>query len=146
MTWPGTWLVATGVIHTIFGIAAFHATLVTIWREGLWNTVNGQPVREMAYWFLFFGFVLILFGLALRQMARAGVRVAQGLGWGLLAVTVAGAVVMPLSGVWLLLVPSVGLILQPRVGTNDDRCREPAIPSRTPITPEPAHTGSNDAP
>ena len=32
------------------------------WLSGLFNTVNGQPVREAAFWFLFSGFALMILG------------------------------------------------------------------------------------
>ncbi len=54
--WIGRSIIIIGLLHTIFGLIAFRSTLALLLREGIINTVNGQPDREMAFWFIFFGF------------------------------------------------------------------------------------------
>lgn len=110
--WIGRTLVAIGLLHTVFGVVAFRSVWEALFQEGLLNTVNRQPLREAAYWFLFFGFVLLLLGALIDWCEAQQSRLPAFLGWGLLAMTLVGVVVMPISGMWLALIPTVGLIRQ----------------------------------
>ena len=112
MKWPGYALIVIGVIHTIFGVAAFRATLHLLIAAGVWNTINGEPEREMAFWFLYFGFVLMILGALLVRLAREGPPVPRFVGWALLAITLVGVLVMPASGFRLVLIPVGGLLLK----------------------------------
>ena len=72
--------------------------------------MNGQPERMWAFWFLYFGFVLLLVGELLVWLAASGHAVPRFVGWALLARTLVGVVVMPASGFWLMLIPVAGLL------------------------------------
>ena len=113
--WIGRTLVAIGAVHTVFGVVVFSPVWAALFHEGVWNTVNQQPLREAAYWFLFFGFVVLLLGALVDWCEAQQRRLPAFLGWGLLAMTLGGVVVMPVSGMWLALVPAIGLIRQQTV-------------------------------
>lgn len=110
--WIGKSIVAIGVIHCMFGSIVFRKTLAELSREGFWNTVNGQPQREFAFWFIFFGVMAILLGLLMDWCERKFHELPVFLGWGLLALTVVCCTLMPISGGWLLLIPSLGAIVR----------------------------------
>ncbi|UOQ71804.1 DUF6463 family protein [Hymenobacter cellulosilyticus] len=110
--WIGRTLLGIGLLHTVFAIVVFSPIWAALVREGLLNTVNQQPLREAAYWFLFFGFVVLLLGALIDWCEAQGSRLPVFLGWGLLAMTIVGVVVMPVSGMWLALIPAIGLIRQ----------------------------------
>jgi hypothetical protein len=116
--WIGRALIAVGVIHTLFGLVSFRGTLGQLVSEGLWNTVHGQPEREYAFWFLVTGLMLLLFGGLVHSNERGGRRLPPAIAWGLLLLTVAIVVIMPVSGGWLLLPPAIGAVLKrsPRTG------------------------------
>jgi hypothetical protein len=99
---------AIGVLHTVVGLAIFRATLKELLAEGLVNTVHGQPMRELAFWFLFFGFLGILLGALVDWCEARGQRLPAFLGLGLLALAAVCVTLMPVSGGWLLLVPALG--------------------------------------
>ena len=67
VAWIGRWLLAVGLIHLSFGLVFMHDTLGLLWSEGLWNTVNGQPVREAVFWFFCTGIVLLIVGALVHQ-------------------------------------------------------------------------------
>ena len=113
--WIGRALLAIGLLHTAFAVVVFSPVWAALVREGGWNTVNRQPLREAAYWFLFFGFVVLLLGALVDWCEAQEYRLPAFLGWGLLAMTVGGVLVMPLSGMWLALVPAIGLVRQQAV-------------------------------
>lgn len=112
--WIGKSIMIIGAIHTMFGFVVFHSTLAEIIREGFVNTVNGQPVREMAFWFIVFGFLAIFFGLFVDWSEREGLKLPKFFGWGLLALMLIIVTIMPISGGWTLLIPAIGAILRSR--------------------------------
>lgn len=110
--WIGRALIAVGVIHTLFGLISFQSILGQLVSEGLWNTVHGQPEREYAFWFLVTGLMLLLFGGLVHSNERDGRRLPPAIAWGLLLLTVAMVLIMPVSGGWLLLPPAIGAVLK----------------------------------
>ncbi len=119
MVWIGRGLFAVGVIHLLFGIFFMHTTLAVLWSEGLLNTVNGQPPREAVFWFLCTGIMLLLAGVLVDRMERERLaipRFATGL---FAALTVTGVVVMPISGIWLLIPPVVGMLYRRRPSSEE---------------------------
>ena len=107
--WIGKTLFAIGVIHSFFGFFFMRGTLALLWSEGLFNTVNGQPRREAVFWFLYTGFLLVIIGALIDRLERSGFRFPAFLGWSFLALTTVGVLVMPISGIWLLIPPVVGM-------------------------------------
>lgn len=116
--WIGKAIVIIGIIHSAFGFAVLHSTLAEIVSEGLVNTVNGQPMREFAFWFLFFGFLAIIFGAFVNWCERQQINLPQFFGWSLFALTLALVVIMPASGGWTMFVPAVGAIRRYRYSTK----------------------------
>jgi Family of unknown function (DUF6463) len=108
--WIGIAVAAVGVLHTLFGLVGFRGLWSELLREGLVNTVHGQPEREFAFWFLFLGIWAILLGALVHRWEVEHGRLPGFFGWSLLAITIAMLVPMPASGAWLLLVPAVGAI------------------------------------
>jgi len=112
--WIGKSIMIIGAIHSAFGFVVFRSTLAEIIRDGLVNTVNGQPMREFAFWFIVFGFLAIIFGMFVDWCERQGVKLPKFFGWSLLALTLIIVTIMPISGGWLLFIPTIGAILRAR--------------------------------
>jgi hypothetical protein len=110
--WIGKTLIGIGIAHSIGGFAWFHPILNTLFGEGLFNTiaVNGNLEREAAFWFLFAGFALMLIGGLVNRLERLGENLPPFLGWGFAALTTVGAIIMPVSGFWLLIIPTIAMI------------------------------------
>lgn len=119
MAWIGKWLFAVGVIHLSFGLAFMHEILTLLWSEGLWNTVNGQPPREAVFWFLCTGAVLLIVGVLVNQFEREGFGIPRFVTWTFAGLVVVGIVVMPISGIWLLIPPAVGMLLRSRKASEE---------------------------
>lgn len=109
--WIGPWLMVVAAIHTVFGFVFFAPTLGGMLGRGLFNSVGQDAMAGAATWFLLFGGPLALvawqIGLAEQRAAWAELRV---LGWGILALTILGLLLMPMSGFWLALPASWGLL------------------------------------
>lgn len=118
LVWIGKAIMIIGAIHTAFGLVVFRSTLAELAGENFVNTVNGQPLREFAFWFIAFGLLGIIFGMLVDWCERKIVELPKFLGWGLLALTLAMLIVMPISGGWLLLPPAFGAILRARKLTD----------------------------
>ncbi len=112
MAWIGKWFFAVGVIHSLFGFLFMRSTLGVLWSEGMLNTVNGQPPREAVFWFLYTGFLLLMLGVLIDQVERRSLAIPWFVPWGFAVLTVVGIVVMPISGIWLLVPPAAGMLLR----------------------------------
>lgn len=112
--WMGRWLLAVAALHTLFGLLVFAGPLQQLLHLGVFDAVGADPLLGAVTWFLLFGAPLALLGQALslleRRVEAASLR---PLGWGLLALSLLGIVLMPASGFWLLL-PVVWALLRPR--------------------------------
>ena len=110
--WIGKTLIGIGIGHTIGGFWWFHPILSALFGEGLFNTIsiNVNPERETAFWFLFAGFALMIVGGLVDRLERLDETLPSFLGWGFAALTTVGAIIMPVSGFWLLIIPTIAMI------------------------------------
>jgi len=108
--WIGRAIIVVGLLHTVFGLITFRQILAVLLHEGLINTVNMQPEREMAFWFIYCGFFMLILGALVDYCESKGVRLPRAIGWGLLAVSLVGVIVMPVSGFWLFFIPALGAV------------------------------------
>ena len=119
VAWIGKWLFAVGVIHSLFGIFFMRSTLATLWSEGLLNTVNGQPAREALFWFLCTGIMLLIVGVLINQVERGRLAIPRFVAWSFAGLTTIGVIVMPISGIWLLIPPAAGMVIRRRPPTEE---------------------------
>ncbi len=118
-TWIGKSVLFIAALHTVFGFAAFSTALSEMLRAGFLNSVNGQPEREWAFWFIACGATWFLLGWLIHVMEKRELTPPQAFGFvtlGLVAISVA---IMPASGFWLAFIPAVGLIRGSRSGTRE---------------------------
>ncbi|MGQ3054012.1 MAG: DUF6463 family protein [Roseateles sp.] len=112
--WIGPWLMLVAVIHTVFGLVVFAPVLSGMLERGLFNSVGSDAMAGAVTWFMLFGGPLALVGWqvwsAERRAAWVELRV---LGWGILALTILGLLLMPMSGFWLALPAAWGLLRRP---------------------------------
>ena len=114
--WIGRWLIAVAVIHTLFAIVVFRSVLFSIIQRGVFNTVGNDPMTGVVVWFVLFGAVLFICGLAVSALERSSPNLPASLGWSLLALSVLGVVLMPASGFWLAFPPALAILLRkPRI-------------------------------
>ena len=99
----GNLLMATGVLHNVVGVVGFRRQLSAIHRERYFNTVDRDLERNAAFWFLITGVQLMILGQQTRVVQKQAGAVPASLGWNLLAISVPGIIVMPVSGFWLVL-------------------------------------------
>jgi hypothetical protein len=112
--WIGRWLCGVGVLHSAFGIAVFRESLAGMIADGGWNAMGSDPARQLAVWFLVAGVSLLLVGVIIDAAERDGRALPSAFTWGLLALCVAGIVVGPRTGFWLVLPAAVALVARAR--------------------------------
>lgn len=124
-SWIGKSIILIGCLHTIVGVVGFHDVFSAIAREGIFNTVgiNHPMEREAAFWFMYTGFALLIIGGMIVWNDRNHVRIPNFLPWSFLAITIVGAVIMPVSGFWLLFIPTVGFLR--RINQSNTSVPEP---------------------
>ena len=110
-----------GVLHSVIGFILFAAPLREIVAAGLWNTLSPRtPMRYLAFWFLFGGVATMLVGYLADWIERvAGGILPRGLGWTLLGVSLAGVILTPVSGFWLLFPAAFGALANSRPISGD---------------------------
>jgi hypothetical protein len=109
--WIGRWLLAVAMLHTAFGLALGGQVLAGIARRGLFNSVGSDPMTGMVVWFLLFGVVMALLGMAISMLERGEpLKGMRGLGIGTALLALVGVILMPVSGFWLAFPPAIGLI------------------------------------
>ena len=112
--WKGPWLLAVSALHTAVALAMFRPVLHEMLERGIFNTVGEDPMRGAVVWFVLFGAVLALLGLTVTKVERVAPQVSlRSLGAGLLALTVLGVVLMPVSGFWLVLPVAFAMLHKP---------------------------------
>ena len=115
MQYSGYYLLVTGLIHNLIGLAMGWPILVAMHQDGwLFSTVvNGQMAfdREAISWFLFTGVFWMLFGLMLQKALNEGFNPPLSLGWGFIVIGTMIAVIMPASGAYLFIIQGIILVI-----------------------------------
>lgn len=96
----GYLLIVTGSLHTLFGLVSGYPWLDEMVQEGVVGTAGASTERQYLVWFLVAGVGLILMGVLALGYREA---LPAGFGWGLLALSVLGVLLLPTSGFWLLI-------------------------------------------
>ena len=109
--WIGRWLIGVSAIHTVFAVAVFGDVLASIARRGVFNAVGTDPMTGAVVWFVLFGVVLFVCGLAVSALETLSPKaLPKSIGWSLLALGGVGAALMPESGFWLVLPPAFAVL------------------------------------
>ena len=108
----GILLIATGIIHNLLGFLMGWKTLVEIANSGFFNSVNDQMDRNAIFWFLFGGFMMMLMGHFMHLYIKENHKpLPPSIGYYLLILTIAGCIIMPISGFWLVVPQALVIIL-----------------------------------
>jgi uncharacterized membrane protein len=117
----GPLLMATGVLDLLYVLVFHSRQLAAIAQDGFFDAVELNPAqfdRETAFWHMMFGLMFLVLGALVHwTQARTGTLPAF-LGWSVLALGMAGVILMPLSGFWLLLPQAVLILAVTRQGRS----------------------------
>jgi uncharacterized membrane protein len=111
--WIGRWLMVVSAIHTFFAVAVFGEVLASIARRGVFDTVGTDPMTGAVVWFVLFGLILFICGLAIAELEKSSAdRLPKSIGWSLLAMAIIGVILMPASGFWLVFPPAIAVLVK----------------------------------
>lgn len=86
-------------------------------QNGFYNAISTTE-ESLSIWFLLFGAVLFVLGLALFHLRATGMRTPKSVIAALLLITGTGALLMPVSGFWLLFVPLIAMLFEKPASTK----------------------------
>ena len=113
--YSGILLIATGVIHTVVGIALGGEYLWEILNDGLFDALGDDAHRNFAFWFLAMGIILIILGHVLHHyISREQKPVPRFIGYYFLGLSVVGCIIVPVSGFWLFIPQALIIIFAKR--------------------------------
>lgn len=113
--YSGTYLWVTGVIHILVGFLIGKDIYADMLRDGLVNSMQNDYTRGFAFWFFLFGVLLILYGYTMQYYIRKEQKpTPTHVGYALLAVSIFGCLVEPVSGFWLVLPQALIIIVANR--------------------------------
>ncbi len=114
--WIGRSILLIAVIHTVFGIVFLGDAVALVLRGGVFNTVTLVPptATGTAFWFFVTGFLAFVLGGLMHHLEYRDIAFPAFLPWSLLALTIAGCVLMPVSAWWLFLLPVIGMFVRIR--------------------------------
>ncbi len=107
--WRGRWLLFVSLVHTAFALVVFRAPLAAIAREGMFDTIKTDPLREAVAWFVLFGGAIAIAAMAVDQLERER-RSLRRIGVAVSALFVLGVLWMPASGFWLVLPAALSMV------------------------------------
>jgi hypothetical protein len=117
--YSGILLAATGVLHTIVALLMMKDEFIGMIQDGLIDSVGENNARQSAFWFLLCGIFLLFFGHLLHHYIEREQQPAPlFLGYYLLALSIPGCLIVPLSGFWLF-IPQALIIIFAK------RCKKP---------------------
>jgi hypothetical protein len=110
----GWLLMAVAALHAGFGLWVGRRALLAMARDGFVNAVDPHLDRSLVFWFLLMSPLLWIVGRFALWLGAEGRRPPAWLGRSLLALALVCAVLMPMSGFWLILPPATWLWLAAR--------------------------------
>jgi Family of unknown function (DUF6463) len=111
--WIGRWLIGVSALHTFFAVAVFGEVLASIIKRGVFNTVGADPMTGAVVWFVLFGAMLFVCGLAVAELEKSlSGQLPKIIGWSLLTLATIGVVLMPKSGFWLVFPPAIAVLVK----------------------------------
>lgn len=111
--WAGHWMMAVAGLHTVVGAIVFTDPLLDIARRGVFDSIQRDPSRGVAFWFMMFGAVIAVLAPPLTAIERRGeLRVLRATGLGMLLTALLGVLMIPVSGFWLAFPPAIGLLMK----------------------------------
>lgn len=115
LKFSGYLLILTSILHFIGGFVFYSEPLAEIARAGWWNAVSPDPFnlnyqRSAAFCFMSLSPLWLILGMLCCWIEQKQLIMPSFVGWILLIFAIVSVVLVPVSGYWLLLLPSTIII------------------------------------
>ncbi len=105
----GLIIIIIGTLHTLLGIIKFSKSFTEMISKGLINSAS--TIEDgLAFWFTFTGVLFILLGYLTNYLEQNGLTVPKPLGWILIASSIVGVIIFPISGFWIVFFPAILIV------------------------------------
>ena len=114
--WIGRSILVVALIHSVFGVAFFGRALTRVFSTGVFGSITllGPSPVTTPFWFFVSGALAFIVGGLVDYLERLGIAFPTFLAWSLLALSVVGCLLMPLSAWWLLIASVAGMFVRGR--------------------------------
>ncbi len=109
--WKGNSVVIISILHTLFAISNFGSIYLDMIKNGFFNSATTAS-SSLAAWFFLFGILMLPLGILIRNFEYKAVPIPLSVVVSLLLLVILGAVVMPVSGFWLLFPPVLVMLYE----------------------------------
>jgi len=109
--WAGKWIAAVGLLHLVAGFLLYPDAWATIRDRGIIASINDHDPTATAFWFMAAAPLLIILGFLIDWAEKRG-GPPRWLGWALVVLLIVMIVPMPMTGAWLVVPPTLGLLLR----------------------------------
>ncbi|HAA57633.1 MAG TPA: hypothetical protein DCE42_22895 [Myxococcales bacterium] len=96
----GHLLMGIAIVHNVLGVFIFSKILRDILFAGVWNSIQLNPMRNVAFWFLATGVMMYLYGSLVQWAFEQNQTLPSSAGWGFLLFCLFGVFLIPESGFW----------------------------------------------
>lgn len=111
MKYSGYYLLLTGIIHNLLGLAMGWPILLEMHQDGWFNAIEAEGKmlfeRSAISWFLITGFFWMMFGWMLQKAIEKGFTPPLSLAYSFVVIGSAVAYLMPVSGAYLFIVQGI---------------------------------------
>ena len=107
----GYWLIAISLIHGLSDILYYFEPWSDIFRNGVFNAIDPYLDRGTAFWMLMFSPLIFALGQLCCWAQEHNVILPVFIGRNLLITSAVAAFMMPILGFWLLIPPSILMII-----------------------------------
>lgn len=127
----GQVLMATGVVHQVVGVLIGlglgdeldgRNLFAEITEAGGVASIAPDLGRMTLFWFLFFGFAMLMLGSLMHHCERRGQVLPESLGWQMGVLAVAGSLMIPASGFWLIIPQGLWIVREARRRAGTATC------------------------
>lgn len=105
----GLIIMIIGILHSLLGLVTFSGSFAEMISGGLVNTATSLE-NNLAFWFTFSGFLIIFLGYLGNYLEKKNLALPKPLGWMLLAGSLLGVIILPVSGFWIVFLPAILII------------------------------------
>lgn len=104
MKWIGYWMIVIAALHLAAAFAVYGDSYLSMASDGFWAT-GSTDTTKLAFWFVIASPFMFLVGLLVLNMQS----IPLSAGITLTVIAVAGAIVIPASGFWLVIPPALAM-------------------------------------